>query len=114
MPGPHKKRQCATCKKWMRSDNLARHMKTHEDLLDLPDDQLEDELRARYKNQLAEEEKQQKRQKIADAAKNIGTKDSFGQKLNRRYANLTSWFNQPHLTINDSQKRIFYQSSLRN
>ena len=72
MPGPHKKRQCATCKKWMRSDNLARHMKTHEDLLDLPDDQLEDELRARYKNQLAEEEKQQKRQKIADAAKNIG------------------------------------------
>ena len=28
-------------------------------------------------------------------------------KLNRRYANLTSWFNQPHLTINDSQKRIF-------
>ena len=51
-----------------------------------------------------------------DAAKNIGTKDSFGQnqQINRRYANFTSWFNQPHLTISDSQKRIFYRSVLCN
>ena len=66
MPGPHKKRQCATCKKWMRSDNLARHMKTHEDLLDLPDDQLEEELRARHDIQQEREAKIRKIEKIAN------------------------------------------------
>ena len=47
-------------------------MKTHKDLLKLSEEELEEELRTRHQNQLAEAEKQQKRQKVADIAKNIG------------------------------------------
>ena len=42
MPRQHQRCQCTICKRWMRSDNLKSHMKTHKDLLDLSDDQLEE------------------------------------------------------------------------
>ena len=35
MPGQHRQQQCTICKKWMRSDNLQRHMKVHKGLQDL-------------------------------------------------------------------------------
>ena len=65
MPGQHRQRQCTICKKWMRSDNLKGHMKVHKDLLDLPDDQLEEELRARHDIQQEREAKIRKIEKIA-------------------------------------------------
>ena len=69
MPGQHRQRQCAVCKKWMRSDNLKGHMKTHKDLLDLTDDQLEDELWARHAIQ---QEREAKRQRVVETAQNLG------------------------------------------
>ena len=65
MPGQHRQRQCTICKKWMRSNNLKGHMKVHKDLLDLPDDQLEEELRARHDIQQEREAKIRKIEKIA-------------------------------------------------
>ena len=65
MPGQHRQRQCTICKKWMRSDKLKGHMKVHKDLLDLPDDQLEEELRARHDIQQEREAKIRKIEKIA-------------------------------------------------
>ena len=69
MPGQHKQRQCVTCKRWMRSDKLKAHMKTHKDLLDLPKDELEEELRARHDIQ---QEHEAKRQRVVETAKSIG------------------------------------------
>ena len=69
MPGQHKQRQCVTCKRWMRSDKLKGHMKTHKDLLDLPKDELEEELRARHDIQ---QEHEAKRQRVVETAKSIG------------------------------------------
>ena len=66
MPGQHRQRQCTICKKWMRSDNLKGHMNVHKDLLDLPDDQLEEELRARHDIQQEREAKIRKIEKIAN------------------------------------------------
>ena len=65
MPGRHRQGQCTICKKWMRSDNLKGHMNVHKDLLDLPDDQLEEELRARHDIQQEREAKIRKIEKIA-------------------------------------------------
>ena len=72
MPDRHKRVSCGVCKKWVRSNNLKRHMKTHKDLLCLSEEELEEELRSRHENQIAEEEQEQKRQKVVDTAKNIG------------------------------------------
>ena len=69
MPGQHRQRQCTICKKWMRSNNLKGHMKVHKDLLDLPDDQLEEELRARHDIQ---QEREAKRQRVVETAQNLG------------------------------------------
>ena len=69
MPGQHKQRQCTICKRWMRSDKLKGHMKTHKDLLDLPKDELEEELRARHDIQ---QEHEAKRQRVVETAKSIG------------------------------------------
>ena len=69
MPRQHKQRQCVTCKRWMRSDKLKAHMKTHKDLLDLPKDELEEELRARHDIQ---QEHEAKRQRVVETAKSIG------------------------------------------
>ena len=69
MPGQHRQRQCAICKKWMRSDNLKGHMKTHKDLLDLSEDELEKELKVRHDVQ---QEKEEKRQQVVETAQNLG------------------------------------------
>ena len=47
-------------------------MKTHKDLTSLIGEELEEELRLRHENQKAEEDQEQKRQKVVDTAKNIG------------------------------------------
>ena len=69
MPGQHRQRQCTICKKWMRSDNLKGHMKTHKDLLDLSEDELEKELKVRHDVQ---QEKEEKRQQVVETAQNLG------------------------------------------
>ena len=69
MPGKRSQGQCAICKKWMRSDNLKAHMKradhqNHvtilENLLDLPDKQLEEVLQAGHDIQQERDEKRQR------------------------------------------------------
>ena len=59
--------QCTVCKKWLRSDNLKRHLKTHADLLELSEDKLKEELRSRHAHQLEREAKQQQIKEIANA-----------------------------------------------
>ena len=44
-------------------------MKTHKDLLDLPEDQLEEVLRERHEIQ---QEKEEKRQQVVETAQNLG------------------------------------------
>ena len=46
MPGQHKRVQCTICKRWMRSDNLKRHSKTHTDLLTVPAEEVKEESRS--------------------------------------------------------------------
>ena len=53
----------------MRSDNLSRHTKKHKDLLSLPDEEIEEELRSRHETQAAKEEK---RQKVIETAQSLG------------------------------------------
>ena len=48
MPNSHKKLKCEVCEKYMRSNNLERHMKIHKDSLTLPSDEMEEELKARH------------------------------------------------------------------
>ena len=66
MPAKHRSVQCTVCKKWMRSNNLKRHMTTHTDLLEMPEDQLKEELRSRYAAQLERTAKQRWIKEIAD------------------------------------------------
>ena len=65
MSGQHRSVQCAICKRWVRSDNLKRHMKTHSDLLSLPVEDVKEELRSRYATQLEREAKQKQIKEIA-------------------------------------------------
>ena len=71
MPNNHKKRKCQVCEKWMRSDNYDRHMKIHKDLLTLPSDEMEEELKARHARKLARLEKEEKRQKVVATASQL-------------------------------------------
>ena len=66
MPAKHRSVQCTVCKKWMRSNNLKRHMTTHTDLLEMSEDQLKEELRSRYAAQLERTGKQRRIKEIAD------------------------------------------------
>ena len=66
MPEQHKSVQCSICKKWMRSDVLQRHTKTHTDLLSLPAEEVKEELRSRHAVQLEREAKEQQIKEIAD------------------------------------------------
>ena len=59
------------CDKWMRSDNYDRHMKIHKDILTLPDDEIEVELKARQVWKLAKEEREEKRQQIVKTASKL-------------------------------------------
>ena len=75
--GGNKQRQCAICKKWMRSDTLARHMRRadhqhhvtiHKYLLDLPDKQLEEVLQAGHDIQ---QERDARRQQLVETVHDI-------------------------------------------
>ena len=71
MPNNHKKRKCEVCEKWMRSDNYDRHVKIHKDLLTLPSDEMEEELKARHARKLARIETEEKRQKVVATASKL-------------------------------------------
>ena len=60
----------------MRSDNLLKHIKTHKDLLSLPDEEIKDELRVR---RAIEMERTAKRQRIQEISQQEGL--SFPQEL---------------------------------
>ena len=69
MPGKRSQRQCAICKKWMRSDNLKAHMKRADhqnhvtilkDLLDSTEELLEETLQAGHDIQQERDEKHQR------------------------------------------------------
>ena len=69
MPGKRSQRQCAICKKWMRSDNLKAHMKRADhqnhvtilkDLLDSTEELLEEALQAGHDIQQERDEKHQR------------------------------------------------------
>ena len=57
--------QCTVCKKWMRSDKVKRHVKTHKDLLSLPAEEIKEELRSRH---AIEKEREVKQQQITTIA----------------------------------------------
>ena len=59
IPNQHELTQCLVSKNSMRYDNLARHMKIHKDLIDLPEEEIETELRLRHKEKVETEGKQQ-------------------------------------------------------
>ena len=77
MPGKRSQRQCAICKKWMRSDNLKAHMKRADhqnhvkilkDLLDLPEKQLEEVLQAGHDIQ---QERNVRRQRLVETVHDL-------------------------------------------
>jgi len=53
----------------MRANNLSRHRKTHKDLMSLPEEEIEQELRSRHE---LREARETKRQKVTDIANNLG------------------------------------------
>ena len=61
----HRKVECNMCSKPMRSDHLNRHKQTHRDLLSLPDDEIEEELKTRQQIKKKQAEKLQRIQEIA-------------------------------------------------
>ena len=65
----HRIVSCLVCGKSMRSDTLKRHRKIHKDLLALPDDEVQKELRARREMDV---ECETKRQKIVQMAQQEG------------------------------------------
>lgn len=64
--------ECLVCGKVMRSDNLAKHTKTHKDLLSLSDDELKEELRVRHADEVKRTERAAKRQQIEEIVKENG------------------------------------------
>ena len=66
----HKHVMCCACGKWMRDDNLKRHMTIHADLTELKDD---DAIRNELEKRMAmAEEKEKKREKIKKIADQVG------------------------------------------
>ena len=68
MPNRNKRVQCTVCEKWMRSDNLKSHSNVHKDLLDLPEEEIETELKRRHDEKV---ERTEKRQKVITIAENL-------------------------------------------
>ena len=77
MPGKRSQRQCAICKKWMRSDNLKAHMKRADhqnhvtilkDLLDSTEELLEEALQAGHDIQ---QERDEKRQRLVETVHDL-------------------------------------------
>ena len=65
----NKQVRCLACSRCIRSDNIKRHAKTHNDLLSMTEDEARDELKARHAVKL---EREQKRQKIEEIAHKEG------------------------------------------
>ena len=61
----HKKMQCKVCGRCIRSDNMKRHSRTHQDILTMAEDEAREELRRRNESFLEREEKIQKLEEIA-------------------------------------------------
>ena len=66
MPNQHKIIKCLVCEKWMRKDNAQRHGSTHKDLLSLPEEEIEIELKSRHEEKVETERKRQKIVAIAE------------------------------------------------
>ena len=65
MQNRNRKAVCDVCSKLMRSDHLKRHKQTHKDLLSLPDNEINDELKSLQEFNKKQEEKIRKIQEIA-------------------------------------------------
>ena len=65
----HKSVMCGVCGKWMRDDNIKRHMKTHADLTVMKDDEIKSELQ---KRKGMTEEREEQRGKVMKIAKEVG------------------------------------------
>ena len=61
----NKKMQCKVCGRSVRSDNMKRHARTHQDILTMSEDEAREELRRRNESFLEREEKIQKLEEIA-------------------------------------------------
>ena len=68
MPNRNKRVQCRACEKWMRSDNLKSLSNVHKDLHDLPEEEIETELKRRHDDKV---ERTEKRQKVITIAENL-------------------------------------------
>ena len=63
--GKHKMIRCKVCAKSIRSDNLRRHYRTHNDFMSMSTAEAHDEVRARHQAALAREEKRQEVEQFA-------------------------------------------------
>ena len=61
----HRKVRCPTCGRSMRSDNLKRHGKIHDIVLDINENEAREELKARHAAKLERAEKIQRIEEIA-------------------------------------------------
>ena len=59
------KMQCKVCGRSVRSDNMKRHTRTHQDILSISEDKAREELRRRNESFLEREEKIQKLEEFA-------------------------------------------------
>ena len=57
--------KCVVCSRYIRSDHMKRHTKTHKDILSLGEEEARQELRSRHEVQMQREEKRQKLEEIA-------------------------------------------------
>ena len=57
--------KCMICSRFIRSDHMKRHTKTHKDILSLGEEEARQELRSRHEVQMQREEKRQKLEEIA-------------------------------------------------
>ena len=89
MSNQHKRSKCMVCEKWMRADNLGRHMKIHKDLLSLPDEDIEEELKIRHEEKV---EREKRRQKIVSIAENLHV--SIPEELNERQLDVEETLHQ--------------------
>lgn len=61
----NKQSQCSVYGKYMRSDVLQRHSKTHKDLLSMPEEEVREELHVRHRVELELKAKRQRGEEIA-------------------------------------------------
>ena len=77
----HKKIQCRGCGRCIRSNNMKRHERTHQDILLMIEDEAREELRRRNDNFLDREEKYQKLEEITHQEEIYPTVSRLSQRL---------------------------------